>query len=97
MANIQKELRDTFIFAVTFQNECVAVRIFPQTYLMDSNENTFHISPENYIDQCVTRAIELKSAIECGFCDLTANEPIILNPSIECVDLDFLIQSHVEG
>lgn len=97
IAKIRRKFQDTLIFAVTSHNKCVAIRVFPETNLLNSNGGVLPMLPKNYIDQCVTRAIELKLAIEHGSCDLKANEQIILNPSIDCTDLDFLIQSHKEG
>ncbi|XP_031625730.1 uncharacterized protein LOC116342320 [Contarinia nasturtii] len=71
---IPTEFRDAMLLTVAPDKRCVGIKLFSQ-----SNENVMP-TLDNYIDRSVKRAIELKSSIENGLCDVEQNKQIVLNP-----------------
>ncbi|XP_055308221.1 uncharacterized protein LOC129572303 [Sitodiplosis mosellana] len=91
---IPKEYQHGLLFAVTQENKCVGVRLFSNNG--QSNENS-NIRLDNYIDQSVKRAIELKSSVEDGRCDFERNREIVLSTSTKFTDTESLIRSRTKG
>lgn len=62
--------------------------MFTEPINIDENCNS---EMEQYIDQCVEQALEMKSSVENGACDIEMNDKIIHNPRSKCVDIDVLV------
>lgn len=75
------------MFAVSRDNKCVGVRLF------SNNERLQSERLENYVEESVKRAVELKLSIEGGLCDIERNREIVLRPSTKFTNSASLNQS----
>lgn len=96
--NIPNEFKDALLLSITPDNKCVGIKVFSKPYRLYIDEiDCISNSFENYIDQCVESATELKSSIENGFYDIGRNERIIVDPSARWTNSEFLIRMRSDG
>lgn len=79
------------LFAVSPDNKCVGVRLF------SNNERLENERLENYVEESVKRAVELKLSIEGGLCDIERNREIVLRPSTKFTNSASLNRSRSKG
>lgn len=84
------EYQNAVLYAITPKKQCVGIKIFAESVNVDENSNS-GTEIEQYIDRCVEQALEMKSSVEDGSCDIETNAKIILNPRSKCVDMDVLV------
>lgn len=85
---VAEKYQNAFLTAVTLRKQCVGIRLFPENV---NNNNRFASS--EFVDKCINEAIELKSTVETGFCEIKSNENIILRPPIKVRDMNAIIAS----
>lgn len=76
--------------AVTSDKNCVGVRLFPKNIQINENSDA---RLDKYIDQSLKRALELKSLIEDGRCDIASNSDIVQNSFSKFTDSESLIRT----
>lgn len=84
---VPEDYQHGLLFAVTLDKNCVGVRLFSK------NIQNFDERLDKYIDESLKKAIELKSLIEDGRCDIGSNREIVQNSSSTFTDSESLIRS----
>lgn len=91
---IPNEYKNALLFAITPNSKCVGIKIFSNNEKSVENNN---ITLENYIDESIISAIELKSSIENGRCDIEQCDEIVLKTPTTFIDAESLIRSRTKG
>lgn len=89
--------RDAILYAATPKDKCVGIKLFTEPCQLDENDNVAMDELESYVDHCVEKALDLKTSVECGICDINKNNHIDLNPSTSCVNIESFIALRAKG